>query len=54
MMGYSGRQIADVFLSYSHDDREIDEKIASNIQARGYESWKDKDSLRAKCLSKKR
>ena len=47
MMGYSGRQIADVFLSYSHDDREIVEKIASNIQARGFECWKDKDRLRA-------
>lgn len=47
MMGYSARQIADVFLSYSHDDREIVEKIASNIQARGFECWKDKDRLRA-------
>ena len=47
MMGYSGRQIADVFLSYSHDDREIVEKIASNIQARGFECWIDKDRLRA-------
>lgn len=38
---------ADVFLSYSHDDKEVVEKIAALISAAGFSCWIDKERLRA-------
>lgn len=38
---------ADVFLSYSHDDRELVEKIAGLISAADFSCWIDKERLRA-------
>ena len=38
---------ADVFLSYSHDDRELVEKIAGLISAANFSCWIDKERLRA-------
>lgn len=38
---------ADVFLSYSHDDSELVEKIAGLISESGFSCWIDKDKLRA-------
>lgn len=37
----------DVFLSYSHDDRALAEKIAEFIRISGVSCWIDKDRLRA-------
>ena len=37
----------EVFLSYSHDDREIVEKIAQVICDAGFSCWIDKERLRA-------
>ena len=38
---------ADVFLSYSHDDRVVVEKIAALISDAGFSCWIDKERLRA-------
>ncbi|OUP77719.1 hypothetical protein B5F08_08035 [Anaeromassilibacillus sp. An172] len=38
---------ADVFLSYSHNDSALVERIADSICAAGFSSWIDKDELRA-------
>ena len=38
---------ADVFLSYSHNDSALVEKIADSICAAGFSCWIDKDKLRA-------
>lgn len=37
----------DVFLSYSHDDRQVVEQIAAGLKQAGLSCWIDKDELRA-------
>lgn len=45
--GKSQPNEADVFLSYSHDDSALVEKISDSISAAGFSCWIDKDKLRA-------
>lgn len=44
---YGGQGKADVFLSYSHDDRAVVEQIAPMLQAAGFSCWIDGERLRA-------
>ena len=47
MNQYQESMREDVFLSYSHNDSELVEKIAGSIRSYGFSCWIDKDKLRA-------